>query len=145
MATFDWQAFLQLTRFSIEFLGFFSLPTAVAVSCLVIGAIWALKVRSPFPRLGLLWSTVPFLLALVPLVLGTVFWSPTPPPERIPAPPWAFNAVDAMWVVQLVISVAAIWGSKGWRIFAVGVMVLQGHFLEGASFMAGMAMTGEWL
>jgi hypothetical protein len=115
----------------------------------------ALKARSPFPRLGWLWFTLPFLLAFVPLVLGTIFRSPTPPPESIPAPQWAFYTVDAMLVLQLLVSILAIRGSAaypapavrsaaGWQVFAVGVVLLQWLLLLGASFTAGMAMTGDW-
>jgi len=58
---------------------------------------------------------------------------------------WALRAVDLLEIGSLVVGVSWIVRMKGLRWFALSLVLLQSLFLYGAGFIAGMALTGDWL
>jgi hypothetical protein len=143
---FNVAEFVRLARWSAEWLFSFFLPaTLIALVLIPAGAYRSVRSRLAFPRRGWAWTTFPFLLALLPLSLGTLFWSPTAPNERVPAPTWATYLASSTLVIEFIVTALVLRSAKGWRTYAFGVLLLQWLLLLSASFIAGMAMTGDWI
>jgi hypothetical protein len=58
---------------------------------------------------------------------------------------WALRAIDLLEIGSLVVSVYWIVRMRELRWFALSLVLLQSTILYGAGFIAGMALTGDWL
>jgi hypothetical protein len=143
---FNFPDFVRLATWSAEFLFSIYLPaTLIALVLIPTGAYWSVRSRLPFPKGGWAWTTLPFLLALVPLLLGTLFWSPTAPNERVSPPTWASYLASSTLLIEFIVTALVLRSAVGWRTYALGVLLLQWLLLLSASFFGGMAMTGDWI
>ena len=127
------------------------LPPLLALFCLSTGnLIWAGIRQRPF-RTGLwrpnYWLVVThslfFIAAIGVAVLGAnPITNPTVPHAPVSA---AEHCLDIVTIGSLVSCGFWIWQMKGLRWFAVSLMLVAEVITYGALFIAGMAVSGDWL
>ena len=100
--------------------------------------------RDPLARRGIAaLGWVPTIWVAVGL-WGGWFWYDT---QRHAArnPSWVSYPVDAALPALLILNVYLIWRSKGARPFVAAFMLVNIYFTLSMSFLAAMAITGDWL
>lgn len=73
---------------------------------------------------------------------GYVDWQP---PNYHGPNNWGLRAEDLLALISLTLGIFWVWKMKGLRWLATSLALLQLWFLAGANFIAGMALTGQWL
>jgi hypothetical protein len=125
---------------------FYFWPVTLA---LVIPFIITLALKSPFmgsePKFCRRHLSVflPLAVTLLILVWGTVMEHPSD--SQSLAPSWPSYVVDALLIIQLLVSIWVVWFMKGYRWFSVFTVVLEQWFALACAFVAGMSVTGDWL
>ena len=117
----------------------------------VISLVWAAIKQRPFraekwrPYHWLVFSHFLFFLAAV--VVGVVGGNPSTDPPYLPHPPiaGAVRALDLVTYGSYASCVFWVWRMKGFRWFAVSLMIAAESITFGALFIAGMAVSGDWL
>ncbi|HLG90202.1 MAG TPA: hypothetical protein VKZ79_23770 [Alphaproteobacteria bacterium] len=90
----------------------------------------------------LLW--IPVIWIAVGL-WGAWFWYDAQSPDAARNPEWVRYPVDAALPIILVLDLYLIWRSAGARRFTAAYMLINLYFTLSISFLAGMAVTGNWL
>jgi hypothetical protein len=122
--------------------------------CYVTLAIFASLVISVLvqrPHMNPIWKkyySIPivqflcFPAAIAVAAVGYVDWQP---PNYHGPNTWGLRTEDLLGVISLCLGIYWIWKMKGLRWLAISVTLLQLWILAGANFIAGMALTGQWL
>jgi hypothetical protein len=144
---FSWTGFWRLLAWSWEFL--YAQP--VRFVTLVLGANLTLAVASKWPFRRDRWKKeygfafLSLLFIPITIAVADVGWV-DPDPASHPQPNellvWANNG---MLITAAVLAVFWIYRMKGLRWFALAIQLIQLWFLLGAGFIAGMALSGDWL
>lgn len=142
-----WQTFWTYSKWALEFL---YVPPFV-FGTLILGGILGASIVSQKSTGREIWrrnSRILIGIALVQVllfpalitvgVMGAISHLATPKP-------WAVRSLDALLIVSLLLAAYCIWRAKGLRWFAGSLMLLQFWVLLGASFIADMSVTGDWL
>jgi hypothetical protein len=125
---------------------FYYWPVTLA---LVAGFVLTLLLRSPF-----IGSAAPFhrrhLLVLSPLAVTflILLWGALmqhPSTSQSLAPSWPSYVVLALLIIQLVLGIWVVCAMKGYRWFSAFAVALEQWFGLACAFVAGMAVTGNWL
>src|SRR5262249_12540024 len=73
---------------------------------------------------------------------GYVDWRP---PNYHGPNNWGLRGEDLLALISLTLGVCWVWKMRGLRWLAISVTLLKLWLLAGANFIAGMALTGQWL
>jgi hypothetical protein len=140
--------FVTLLKWSTEGLLAFWPLSAPIVCVIVIGLLRGLRSKDACPAGIWWWGVLPFLLPAVPLAVGAALWrmpgSNTPLP---PSPHWASAVFYVAIAVQYLAAgfvVYRAWNSA-WRVFGIGAAAAQMLWMIVVEFLAGMAVSGDWL
>lgn len=144
---FSWERFWWLGKQGAQVL--YVWPFSLVGYLLAANVLLALVIQRPFSHekwkrhYWLVFSNLLFLPVI--LAIATVAWNDTSPvarPEPNVIAEWANNAID---LISLAVPIISVYYMKGSRWFAIAVSLLQIWFLLIASFIAGMAISGDWL
>ena len=144
---FSWAGFWRYLQWNLEFL--YAWPMLLVTLGLLANLGLALTHKSPFRHdrwkkeywfafLSLLF--IPTTLAIG--VVGTIDPGKVPRPKPDPFAVWSSNG---LFVASVVLGIFWVYRMKGLRWFALAVALIQLWILMGASFIAGMALSGDWL
>lgn len=115
-------------------------------ACLIVSAVWQVAVhRRRWYWYYLLVFTQSFLVFAVLAIaaLYEVNWNPTlPRPKVNPVADWS---IDSCFFLSLALGSFWVYWMKGIRWLAFFLVISQELFLLSAMFIAGMAITGDWL
>jgi len=130
---------------SLSIIGFPPAFTTAAV--LTLSLLCPLIWRGPF-RTGV-WKRQYWLalthLMFFPLVVTVGYWYAIRPPAHSLAPSTAGHLIDILFYGSLALSCFWIYQMRGLRWFAFSSFALYQVFLFGATLVAGMAVSGDWL
>jgi hypothetical protein len=146
-APFRWEGFWWLFRQSLE--GLHVWPLLLVTLAVVANLVAALVYRWPFH--GERWKRQYWLAFLsllfipITIAIGEVGWidpsmSPRPTPSALLV--WTNNG---LFIASVVLGIFWIYRMKGLRWFALAFALTQLWMLFWAGFIAGMALTGDWL
>lgn len=146
-APFRWKGFWWLFRPSLE--GLYAWPMLLVTVALVANLAVALIHRWPFDRER--WQRQYWLVFLsllfipITIAVGEAGWidpsvSPRPTPSTLLL--WTNNG---LFIASVVLGIFWVYRMKGLRWFALAVALIQLWMLFWAGFIAGMALTGDWL
>ena len=138
-----WPTFWTYFRWSLAFV---YKPPFLYATLLFVGSLAASAVfQRPFAterwRRSYWVVVVQFFFFVATLAIGAA----GPVNHLQPANRWGRWAVDAVSWISLCLGSYWVWKMKGSRWFATSVTLLQLWILFAASFVAGMALTGDWL
>jgi len=147
LAPFSWSGFWHLLLWSSEFL--YARPMLFVSLALAANLILALKHKWPFHRdrwkkeywfafLSLLF--IPITIAVADV--GWVDPSAVPRPQPNALLVWTNNG---MFIASAALGSFWIYRMKGLGWFALAIQLIQLWILMGAGFIAGMALSGDWL
>jgi hypothetical protein len=146
-APFTWNAFWWLFRQGLSFL--YVWPMLLITLAVVANLVAALIFRWPFQNE--LWKKdywPAFLtLLLIPAttaigVLGWIDPSVVPRPQPSALLVWTNNG---LFIASIAFGIFWVYRMKGLRWFALSFMLIQLWILMGVGFIAGMALSGDWL
>jgi hypothetical protein len=140
-----WQYFWWLSQQASEFM--FLPGVAIAFIVLIVG-VTALCIPRPPGKLGL-WKSSYWLvftqLLFYPAVLVVAAFGAHSQPRMHEPSQTASLCADLLFFLSLGLGIFWVVWMKGLRWLAFGLMLLQQLVLSGAFFVAGMAITGDWL
>jgi hypothetical protein len=144
---FSWHAFWWLFRESLDFL-FVGPMWAVTLALVAnLGAAlmrtWHFRHDRWKKEYWLVFVSLSFIP--VTIAIGVVGWidpnlMPRPKPNMLAI--WANNG---LFIASLLFGIYWIYRMKGLRWLALAAMLIQLWLLFGAGFLAGMALSGDWL
>jgi hypothetical protein len=140
---------LRLSQWALEAVVFLP-PLAIAFALAGISFVWAGIKQRPF-KTGLWkqyhWLVSSHLLFFVAAIAVAVFYANpiTNPTITHPSNPSGALCLDAVTYGSLASCGFWIWRMKGFRWYATSLMALAEVITYGALFVAGMAVTGDWL
>ena len=146
-APFRWKSFWWLFRQSLE--GLYAWPLLLATLVLVANLVVALIHRWPFDRerwQRRYWLAFLSLLFIpITIAVGEIGWidpSMTPRPTPNALLLWTNNG---FFIASVALGIFWAYRMKGLRWFALAFALIQLWMLFWAGFVAGMALTGDWL
>ena len=141
-----WLELWKFTSWALEFL--FVRPFGYVSLAIGINLLSSVMLQRPFRNpiwkrtsLVILVQLLLFLAILAVAVIGEVSSNPTLP--RV-SNHWGLVA-DILDLCSVAVGAFWIWKMKGVRWFATSVLLLQMWLLLGANFIAGMALSGDWI
>jgi len=144
---FSWRGFWQLLKWSTEPL--LAWPIWIVSLCLTanlgIATIRAWRVRDARWKKEYWLAIVSLFFVPAVIAIGVVGWvdpSTVPRPQPNTLLIWANNGLFA---ISLLLGIYWIYRMKGLRWLAVAFTLLQLWIIFFAGFIAGMALTGDWL
>jgi hypothetical protein len=147
VAPFSWRGFWQLLLWSSEFL--YVRPMLFVTLVLAANLILALVHKWPFNRdrwkKEYWFAFVSLLFVPITIAVGDVgAVDPSPMSHAQPSEllVWTNNG---MFIGSSVLGIFWIYRMKGLRWFALAIQLIQLWILLGAGFIAGMALSGDWL
>jgi hypothetical protein len=146
----DFYTMLKFSVWAIE-APIFLPPLMFASALAVIGLFWATIKQQPFrthrwrPHHWFVFGHLLFFVAAIAIGVFGAHPSPTLPPLRTPPISAAEHALAVVWYGSIASCVFWVWTMKGFRWFAASLMLLTETVVFGALFIAGMAVSGDWL
>jgi hypothetical protein len=86
---------------------------------------------------------IPLGISLLILFWGTIMQHPSNSPHSGVA--WPSYVVNALLILQLLLSIVVVCMMKGYRWFSTSVVLLELWIGLACAFLAGMSITGDWL
>lgn len=143
----SWMAFWEYFQWSLDFL--VAWPFWLVTLALIANLGASLTLQWPFRRgrwkkeYWLVFTNylfIPVLLAIGVIAALDPAMVPRPRPNTLAV--WASNA---LFVVSFLLGIYWVYRMKELRWFAVAIALIQLWMLFGAGFIAGMAISGDWL
>ena len=128
--------------FAVGGIGFSFFAIGIIVAA---GIMWMTCPDQRAPDRGSFWELIwlPVIWIFVGL-WGAWFWrawEKNPPAN----PDWVFYPVKAAPVLMVMLTLFLIWRLRGARMFVATFAAVNFYFLLAMWFLAGMAITGDWL
>jgi FlaA1/EpsC-like NDP-sugar epimerase len=97
--------------------------------------------RSRFQRRHML-VFAPLIVTILILVWGSIMRHDD---YQTLAPTWPYYTLNSLLAAQMLIGIGSVWAMKGYRWFALAVVLLEAWFGWWCTFIAAMSVTGDWL